>query len=292
MAQSGSCAGVSCQTSPDDPCASDFCDPATGQCTERILDAYSECLTANAPGLCLGGVCEQIGDECNGEPCESTACTVAACRLPCTYKPTGCTPNDFLEETPECFITTRPDGALCDGQPGTCFLGVCAFGPCANDAQCEDGNPCTINYCDPFGQLCDTSGALPVADGTPCVENVQGQVLALCENGVCLPDLCIGRDCSDGNSCTQDICTPPYGICSNPNEPNGTTCVGGGQCLFGNCQPILPTCGQDGDCDDGNSCTADTCPAGVCDFDPLPNGAPCIGENGQCLLGSCIAGGL
>jgi hypothetical protein len=151
-----------------------------------------------------------------------------------------------------------------------------------------------VSECNPFGGLCDT---LVFPDGTECV-SLQGS--GVCESGVCVPDLCIGRDCDDGNSCTgdpvtgEDVCIPPYGICSSPNLPNGTTCENNGQCLFGNCQPVFSPCSNDADCDDGNSCTVDDCDpfGGICSNTTLPNGSPCIGENGECFLGSCLGFGF
>jgi len=303
VAQTGLCTGVPCRTTADDPCARDYCDAETGQCDEWIVDTFTECLTASAPGICQGGTCSEVGGEdCeDGTPCStSNPCKVAACRLPCTYKPTGCSPNDLMEELTTCYIDDISDGGRCNGQQGSCLFGNCLpnFTDCRdaiteqNPEPCDDGNPCTINDCD-FIDLPGFCKTMVQPDDTPCAETTSGVFLGQCQNSVCLPDLCIDRDCSDGDSCTDDVCNSPYGVCSNPTKANGEPCDGEpGQCLFGNCQPILPTCGQDSDCDDGNSCTEDTCPAGVCDFDPLPNGAPCIGENGQCLLGSCLGFGF
>lgn len=40
-------------------------------------------------------------------------------------------------------------------------------------------------------------------------------------------------------------------------------------------------------CDDGNACTADTCAAGNCAHQPLPDATTC-GGNGQCSVGACV----
>lgn len=289
VAQTGLCADLPCPTTEEFPCTRNFCNADTGQCDGWTPDTFPPCLAGGAQGFCQLGVCTAIpGGECNGAPCEpATSCQSAACRLTCLP---DCTIEELQDPTYVCEINNRSNGAPCEGEPGVCLDGFCDFGGCVENQQCNDGNPCTVNQCSD-GE-CDPAGAQAVADGTICAQNDDGDILGLCENGACLPNLCLDRDCSDGNSCTQDICTPPFGICSNPNEPNGTTCVGGGQCILGNCQPVIPRCQRDSDCDDGNSCTEDTCPAGLCDFDPLPNGAPCIGENGQCILGSCLGFGF
>ena len=277
VAQSGLCADVACRTSALDPCARKFCDSDTGACDDWLVTSFQTCATAGgAEGLCHWGTCRAVGNP-------------GACGLPCDDG-NSCT-KDLCEETSpdvfECTTDTLPDNAPCEGERGRCFSGRCLplIEPCDNDTDCSDGNPCTVDECEPSTRICRTS-SLP--DDTLCFED-----LGLCRSGVCVRNLCEGRDCSDGDLCTQDNCIPPYGICSNPNEPDGTSCEGGGQCLFGTCQPLLTQCSNDGDCDDGNSCTADECESfgvgdGICSYVTLPNGAPCIGENGQCLLGGCL----
>jgi len=42
-------------------------------------------------------------------------------------------------------------------------------------------------------------------------------------------EVCGNTDCSDGNQCTQDNCSPLSGQCSNPPEENGTACEEGGE---------------------------------------------------------------
>lgn len=54
--------------------------------------------------------------------------------------------------------------------------------------------------------------------------------------------------------------------------------------------PILTTfyvyqCVDNGDCDDGNACTTDTCGAGTCSYSNVPNGQSC--GTGTCNNGQC-----
>jgi hypothetical protein len=64
--------------------------------------------------------------------------------------------------------------------------------------------------------------------------------------------------CSDGNECTQDLCDPVDGACSNPNETDGTACDAGG----------LPgTCG-------GGVCTASCAPSAGISVSFPTSGAP------------------
>lgn len=301
VALSGDCNGVECPTLWESQCAAASCNPQTGECQELWVATYTECLDAdsNAPGFCRNGECREVNDECDSETCVSGPCTVATCAFPCSFTVPGCTVDDYLNETPSCYRWNRPNGDRCVGDPGTCFNGGCALGPCENDSECDDGNLCTVNTCNPFGGLCDTD---PLQDGTSCAENQDGQVLARCENGQCLPDLCLNRDCGDpdGNPCTG-VCISPYGICLDDQDlPDGATCPGG-QCLFGNCEPILTSeCDHQpfdpdrefAECDDGKECTYDRCDfADQCINPRKPNGTSCNNGNGSCIFGGCAING-
>jgi hypothetical protein len=71
------------------------------------------------------------------------------------------------------------------------------------------------------------------------------------------PDLCLGKDCSDGNPCTEDRCDVATGTCSNPTVAAGTPC-------------------DDGDpCTETSTCQADACVGGprLCTVD-IPNPPP------------------
>jgi len=302
VAQSGLCAGLSCPTIWEEQCSRDYCNAQTGECQEWWVDTYTECLAAdtNSPGFCRNGECREQNDECDGETCVSGPCTVAACTYPCAFTIPGCTVDDYLTQTPSCYRWNRDNGARCQGEPGTCFNGRCALGGCLDDSECDDGNPCTDNTCNPFGQLCDTA---PLQDGTACGQNEDGQVLAICENGQCLPDLCLTRDCNDdGNSCTG-VCYSPYGVCDY-DEPvaDGTTCENNGQCFNGVCQPVLTSeCDHQpfdpdrefAECDDGRECTYDRCDfLDQCVNPRKPNGTSCNNGNGQCIFGGCSLTGF
>jgi len=303
VATSGLCAGLPCPTIWEEQCARDYCNPQTGQCQEWWVDTYTSCLSAatNSPGFCQMGECrEQEGDTCNGETCVSGPCIIRSCTYPCAI--TGdkiCEISDYFDQTPSCIQRNRDNGDRCVGEPGTCFGGACALGPCEDDSECDDGNPCTVNSCNPFGGLCDTD---PVQDLTPCGENADGVVLARCENGQCLPDLCLNRDCGDpdGNPCTG-VCISPYGICDDDADlDNGTPCPDG-QCLNGFCQPILTSeCDHEPfapdrefpECDDGKECTYNRCDfADQCINPRKPNGTPCANGNGSCIFGGCALNG-
>ena len=115
-----------------------------------------------------------------------------------------------------------------------CVRGTCVTTP----IDCEDGNPCTINTCDPT--LGCQSMELP--NGTSCSDGNVCTGEEICNDGVCSnpPDL----DCDDDDSCTSDSCTPPIG-CRNRRIPG--------------------CCTSNADCADASPCTTnERCAGGQC----------------------------
>jgi hypothetical protein len=121
---------------------------------------------------------------------------------------------------------------------------------------CDDNNLCTIDHCD------RATGCT----NTPIV-------------------------CDDRNVCTNDRCDPYRQCISEP--------VPGRACSDGNVCTTADACGASGhcvggpplNCDDQNSCTADSCdPATGCFSGPLPDGTVC-NDNDLCTSGdACQAG--
>ncbi len=167
---------------------------------------------------------------------------------------------------------------------------------------CSDG---TSAGC-PSGQILEDALCVSI----PCEGGVLVNGECTCpadelyQDGVCgapdrgAPDPCasIGRECDDGNECTEDVCKNVEGTatCGNPAKPNGTDCEVDGaadSCIAGVCGG--GPCADIG-CDDGKDCTLDgTCnpdsdrceggtnvePDSECDDD---GGSVCDGE------GSCV----
>jgi hypothetical protein len=159
--------------------------------------------------------------------------------------------------------------------------------PCM-DVDCSDGNECVQDgTCDPADGQC-IPGANEM-DGTVC--DASGNP-GTCQTGVCV-GLCDGVDCSDGNDCTEDVCAPADGSCSNPNETDGIACDLSGEagiCMSGMCEEAV-LC-EDVDCSDGNDCTEDVCdPAdGSCSNPNETDGEVCdaSGNPGTCQTGVCV----
>jgi cysteine-rich repeat protein len=112
---------------------------------------------------------------------------------------------------------------------------------CQNNADCDDGNACTDDVCDPGN---------PNANAGGCVYST--------------------TSCNDNNACTDDSCHPAIGCVHTPNTgpcTDGLFCTVGEHCSGGACVGAMPR-----NCADNNPCTVDTCDEGgdQCVNDPLP----------------------
>ena len=253
-----SCAGKKCSDSNE--CTSDVC--TNGQCSNPAVADGAFCDGGN--GACQSGVCASVAEPCIGKDCsDGSECTFDVCI------------------DGNCSNPAAPNGTSCDAGAGRCQVGTCE-NPCAGK-NCIDGNECTSDLCT-SGQCSNPA----VADGASC-DGGDGA----CRRGVCEPlsGPCVGKDCSDGNECTLDVCTD--GNCSNPPVANGTSCDGGaGSCQNGACQTTSDPCAGV-DCSDGNECTDDVCANRVCSNPPFREGLSCGGEQGVCRGGQCkLAGTL
>jgi uncharacterized protein (TIGR03382 family) len=220
-----------------------------------------------------------------------------------------------------------PEGAACTAMPGgagLCRGGVCCYG-CWNGTRCEGG--ATGSSCGIGGAMCASC-----ADGMQCT-------LDACEAGTCrnplapvgtgcddsmfctATDTCnslgactgSGARCSDGETCTTDVCEEATDTCSFP--PVDTSCTIGGTCVGeGMIHPGNPCliCDPARRIDDWSplapdtACGADFCAMGrlrrsACDAAGMcVRGAPILCPTGTCLdatscepgctAGTCAAG--
>ncbi len=250
-----SCVGGVCQngTAPacDDgnACTDDSCDPGSG-CTHT--NNSSPCDDGNActfGDTCSGGSCVGNALNCNDQnPCTDDSCDQ---QLGCQYV-NNASPCD--------------DDDACTTSD-TCSNGICVGGPAPN---CDDGNTCTDDSCDPENGCVHTDNTAPCDDGNACTTN------DTCADGFCAPGAPLL--CEDHNVCTDDSCDPASGcVYANNNAPcdDGNACTTGDTCAGGTCQSGPPT-----NCNDGNACTSDSCvPPTGCAHDPVP---ACCTTDGQC----------
>jgi hypothetical protein len=168
--------------SDDDPTTLDACDPLTGT-TVHLPVGEGECMTADR---CIHTYLTSDGT--------------------CLAQPILC--DDFDPSTDE----------TCDPSQGCIFQSSEAY--CETDADCDDGNPCTMMVClNRFGDqhMDQQTGVSQVGcwgifvdDCLPCTEDADCVGDDWCIQGTCTVDgLCnfeLQRTCDDGDPCTADFC--------------------------------------------------------------------------------------
>ncbi|MGB0588689.1 MAG: lamin tail domain-containing protein [Myxococcota bacterium] len=169
---------------------------------------------------------------------DGLSCSVQTCKSgsnECGYGPafSGCCDQDK-----EC-----PNTWFC-GDDNTCKQ-------CQDQPDCNDGNPCTNDFCDPSTNLCEN-----IAIEDCCQEDGDCDDGLFCTNDSCDGDTCQYIPTSDESCCDTNadcVVDDPCVVTSCYKNPQ----KGIQTCRLG---PADPNCCTDNtDCDDGNSCTLDTC---------------------------------
>jgi hypothetical protein len=215
---------------------------------------------------------------------DGIGCTTDACDTTldaCTHTPvdTACNDNVFCNGAETCSATLG-----C--QPGT-------------PPSCDDGISCTADFCDQTNDQC-----AHVPTDTKCSDGLFCNGSEVCDppNGAPLTGCRAGAppNCDDGVACTTDACseatkscthTPVNAMCDDNVFCNGQeTCDVVAGCLAGT--PV--------DCEDGLSCTADSCSEAqkkcvhtpvnaACDDGLYCNGVETCSPTGPAPTG-CLAG--
>ena len=156
--------------------------------------------------------------------------------------------------------------------------------PMCDPAEIDDGDPCTVDACEPDGSVTHK----PAPAGTLCGDAADScNAAATCnDEGACMPGE--ARDCDDGDVCNGvEQCDPQTGCV--PGTPlscdGGDACTGADQCdeQLG-CIPGTPAV-----VDDDNPCTIDACdPDTGVSHDYAPAGTECGPEAGCDGQGNCI----
>jgi hypothetical protein len=142
--------------------------------------------------------------------------------------------------------------------------------PCASDAECDDGIPCTVDTCgvsevcnfNPIDELCSA--------GTVCMVGMGCVVESECS---------MDAECDDAIECTLDTCGVG-GVCNHMGLDelcaSGQTCDAAMGCVG------AMGCTADGDCDDSIDCTVDTCSVDMT-CSNMPIDARCSGTDERCV---------
>ena len=274
--QAGVCAaGTKTDCSDGNACTTDFCDAAAG-CSwtpnTAPCDDGNACTKGEVCGVipgqgptCKPGTAVDVATACN----DQNVCTQDSCdpKAGCVYAPIAGACND---------------GNVCTSGEA-CTAGKCAGG---SNTSCDDGKPCTTDNCDPKSGACSWTGKT----GT-CDDNNQCTEQDVCSNGKCAGGAVL---CDDKNPCTKDACDPAKGcVFTAADGPcnDGDGCTAGDACAGGKCagKPAAVTC------NDGNTCTTDSCDpkTGTCTFVAAPG--PCDGgdkctSGDTCTAGKCVTG--
>ncbi len=175
------------------------CRPAAGPCdlSESCSGGGVAC-PANA-FVAAGSVCRAATGSC--DPAESCGGASASC--PADASAVDGTACD-------------PDGDVCNGSLA-CMSGACRGAGVPLD--CDDGNPCTADSCDPVAGCRHT----PTATGMTCDDGRYCTVGDTCRAGSCTGD---PRDCGAASeACLVVECDESTDRCREAPNPDGTACV-------------------------------------------------------------------
>ena len=325
----GSCVGDQVDCDDNNACTDDSCTELGGclhDANANACDDGDPCTLADQclDGDCLGtdvacdcqsdGDCDNLedGDLCNGTlvcetsslpyKCEVDPATVVICNDP-AGEDSLCLMAVCDPVTGTCSEVPAHEGLPCDTGEACTVKDVCLEGECKPGApvNCNDGNPCTDDSCDP------EVGCQSANNNAPCSDSDVCSTQDSCAAGQCVsgPDLV----CDDGNDCNgTESCDAEVGCLAGQdlNCDDGDLCNGTESCQAeGGCQPgVAPNCNDanqctddscDSDigcvyamnvalCDDGNACTVgDKCNDGLC---VAGSGTACDDEN-VCTTDSC-----
>lgn len=232
--KSGCCESDAACAADTNPCTNAKCDTATGQCSQTAVqdgttcDAdRSVCTTTDScrAGTCTAGAALDCDD---GDPCTTDSCDARdGCRhvdivnccladAECADDPDPCKVGACNEELQRCAVVAVEDGTPCDADASVCTDGdACLQGTCAAGAplDCDDGDPCTIDACDP------ATGCTHVASTEPACVCAPSRASTECLGGdVVWRDGCdevgaVAVACDDGDVATDDRCEAEAAVC-------------------------------------------------------------------------------
>lgn len=242
----------------------------------------------NCRGFCSCDRTCLCPDTCDdGNACTNDACTVGQNGNGCQYKTATCDDGNFCTDnqcnpSSGCFYTNKSANYCSDNDLCTDDICVPSLG-CQNPPKdCNDGNPCSIDTCNPSNGQCQHNVQTGCVCATKVCPFINNCTQSYCDvtTGECTTAPVV---CDDGNICTTDVCLPASGCsysprnCSDNNACTVDTCdrnVEGGcvrtpynvsfyddsnACTNDTCDPIKGIQHTRISCVDGNACTEDIC---------------------------------
>ncbi len=298
--------GYACQESPDPQgLKSKQCVPSTGECacsnTAIKAGAQTVCYVKNDAGTCTGQrrcivsgltacdaatpapeICDGLDNNCNGLTDENLG-TQTDCEKHASWngadhvcKGKGECNNGHIVN---CDAAT-PVPETCNGLDDDC-------NGLTDDALCDDGNPCTTDFCNPGDGTCahtPNSGS-KCSTGNPCSVNDHCD-----DTGACIAGS--QKNCDDGNPCTDDFCDTGTGDCKHTNNTksceDGDFCTVGDHCSNGAClSGAQKSCVEENNCRKTTGCDKKT---GDCTWSAANENLPCTSTD-QCLTGTKCSNG-
>jgi len=258
-----------------------------GECLEKwSCTDWGPCTNGKQTRMCM-----DVND-CNttyNKPSEEQACNSLECSA-----------NSECDDDNPCTTDSCTDGKCIYSPIKSCTSGdgCCPFGcsynndkdcpeadQCSTNTDCNDNNPCTFDSCAGSPKVCIHSTIISCSDNDDCCPSGCSYV----DDNDCMPvDKCkLDSDCDDNNACTVDTCSGIPKVCRHSTL---TACISGDGCCPSGCNPAddadCRECETDGNCDDGNPCTNDTCVSWVCEHTVSSEGLSC-GEGKVCCGGEC-----
>jgi hypothetical protein len=176
------------------PNALENCDGIDNNCNGSVDENAAESMGLGPCAECVNGqIVTTSGNPCNdGNACTSgDVCNQGTCVGSVINCDDGnsCT-NDSCDPVNGCTFT--PNNNACNDGDACTSGDQCSGGACSGTVyvDCDDGNPCTNDYCDPqLGCQYSPSSGTPCNDGNPCT------IMDTCNNGICQGDPL--PDCDD-----------------------------------------------------------------------------------------------
>ena len=221
-------------------------------------------------------------------PDDASPCAEGRCNLQSTCEwplaETCCTEDADCEDGDICSVDA------CDVGSSTCYDAGLVDGCCTSDSQCDDDNPCNLDRC--IGNTCRYSPNI---------------IAGCCASA---------EECDDQDPCTVDGCDVGIHACFEPTPvelPAGQQCCAtSDECDDGDlatldlCDPGTDLCIHPPDvefcdsagaaCEDNDPCTVDTCDVGAqaCEHAPIAGccdeTADCPSDGNPCTAEACDVG--
>jgi hypothetical protein len=249
-------------------CTEDWCDNTTG-CLHTARDCEDGDICTDNPCVEPAGcqnvtipcdACKQFyeaGHTCDAGPCESARCvqignSTAECEHTawtdegqkcdtgnkCIQGGCNTTTNECTRTAVECVEILCTD-VECNPLTGECERTLHV---------CDDGDPCTVDYCDNATGACRTT---PFCNKVPC----KTPTCVVGSDGTNATCEYVDYDCDSGNECSIDVCDDTMDKCQHFD----VTCQSDKICVEVECDPAVGCVETNLTCDDQNPCTNDFC---------------------------------